>query len=268
MTSVKLIASDLDGTLLDSAGKMPERNFSAIREAMSRGVAVTVSTGRMFRSAMRFAEPLGIKIPLICYNGAMLRHPNGEILWHKHLELEMAKKLLKLFRELGVYVQSYVDDELLIRDPNKEEYLEYRRLFGVTGKVVGDGLYHPDAAPTKLLAITGTAGEAQDIASDLRERFGAELYVTRSNCNFVEAMNPEANKAKGLAKLAEIIGVNMEEVLAIGDGENDVEMVTCAGIGVAVSNGAKKIRDAADYVAPSNDENGVSWAVNRFVLNA
>jgi Cof subfamily protein (haloacid dehalogenase superfamily) len=198
----------------------------------------------------------------------MLRHPKGEILWHKHLELEMAKKLLRLFREMGVYVQSYVGDELFIRDSGREEYLEYRRLFGVTGKVAGDDLYHPDTAPTKLLVITGTAGEAQAIADDLRGRFGAELYVTRSNCNFVETMNPEANKAKGLAKLAEIIGVKMEEVLAIGDGENDVEMVACAGIGVAVGNGAKKIRDAADYVAPTNDENGVSWAVERFVLNA
>ncbi|MDR3321319.1 MAG: Cof-type HAD-IIB family hydrolase [Synergistaceae bacterium] len=268
MASVKLIATDLDGTLLDSTGEIPERNFKIIKEAMAGGVAFTVCTGRMFRSAMRFAEQLGVKLPLICYNGAMLKRLDGEVIWHKPLDLGIAKELLSVFRERGVHVQSYVDDVVYVRSGGAEAYNEYSRTFGVTGEAVGDDLYNPQSPPTKLLGITGTDKEAESLVPFLSGKFGDEIYVTRSNSNFVEVMNKDVNKAKGLAKLAGIMGIQMCDVMAVGDGENDVEMVAMAGFGIAMDNGAEKIKKAAFRVAPTNDENGVSWAVERFALRA
>jgi Cof subfamily protein (haloacid dehalogenase superfamily) len=264
MPHVKLIATDLDGTLLDSTGKIPERNLRTLKEAIARGVATTICTGRMFGSARRFAEQIGIKIPVICYNGAMLRQPDGELIWHLTLDLELARKLLALCLERRVHIQSYVDDELFVRDGDAEVFQDYKKHFGVTGRIIGDDIFNPPTNPTKLLAMTDDEETALSLMNELREKFSRDIYITRSNVNFVEMMNPNVNKANGLQKLAEKIGVDMADVLAIGDGENDVEMVKLAGVGVAMGNGAEKIKSAANYIAPTNDENGVTWAVERF----
>ncbi|MDR1516354.1 MAG: Cof-type HAD-IIB family hydrolase [Synergistaceae bacterium] len=268
MPHVKLIATDLDGTLLDSTGKIPERNLRTLREAMAKGIATTICTGRMFVSARRFAEQIGIKIPLICYNGAMLRRPDGELIWHLTLGVELARKVLDVCLKRKVHIQSYVDDELYVRDADAEVFQEYKRHFGVTGKVIGDDIFNPPVNPTKLLAMTEDEETALSIMKEMKDVFGDDLYVTRSNANFVEMMNPSVNKANGLRKLAEEIGVDMADVLAIGDGENDVEMIKSAGVGVAMGNGAERIRAAADYTAPTNDEDGVAWAVERCALES
>lgn len=268
MAGIKLIATDLDGTLLDSSGKIPEANKAALRAAAARGVHVTISTGRMFGSALRFATQLGTTIPLICYNGAMVRYPGGELLSHTPLDLGLAKRLLAIFRERKLYVQSYIDDVLYIRDDHDEEFREYLRHFGISGRPIGEELYNPMTAPTKLLAMTETAEESEQLMFELRERFGAEVYITRSNSDFVEMMAPSVNKSKSLAGVANNLGVGMDEVLAIGDGENDVEMVANAGLGIAMGNGGSKIRAAVRHIAPKNDENGVAWAVEKFVLHA
>ncbi|MDR3255459.1 MAG: Cof-type HAD-IIB family hydrolase [Synergistaceae bacterium] len=266
MSKISLIATDLDGTLLDSAGKISERNSKTIKEAISSGIGFTLCTGRMFRSALPFAVQLGVKLPIICYNGAMLKRPDGETLWHKPLDLGLAKELLSIFRERGVYVQAYAGDVLYVRNSDVNAYKEYTKMFGVTGEVIGDELFNPQSAPTKLLGITARDEEAEELVPYISERFGDRIYVTRSNSNFVEMMDSSVNKAKGLAKLAEIMNVPMSEVMALGDGENDVDMTSVAGVGVAMSNGAEKIKKAASYVAPTNDENGVSWAIERFAL--
>jgi Cof subfamily protein (haloacid dehalogenase superfamily) len=266
MSHVKLIATDLDGTLLDSTGKIPECNLKSIREAVAGGVAATICTGRMFTSARRFAEQLGIKLPIICYNGAMLRPLDGETIWHLALDMEMAREILSMCARRGVHVQSYVEDELQVRNADASVFQNYTRYFGVTGRVVGDEISRPRTNPTKLLAMTDTEETARAMMIEMSERFGEDLYVTRSLPTYVEMMNPKANKINALMKLAETIGVEMSEVLAIGDGENDVEMVKSAGVGIAMGNGADKIKDVAKYIAPTNDEDGVSWAIDRFVL--
>ena len=267
MPSIKLIATDLDGTLLDSAGKIPERNKAALLAAMERGVYVTLCTGRMFGSAKRFTSQLGITIPVICYNGAMVRRPDGEMLSHHPLEMGLARRLLAIFKERDIYVQSYVDDILYVRDEDEEEFQIYMRHFGVTGRAVGNDLYTPSVAPTKLLAVGDTVDEAETLMYELQGKFGGEVYVTRSNADFVEMMDPRAGKGRALATLAESLGISMDEVLAIGDGENDAEMIECAGFGIAMANGRERPKSLALEIAPSNDEDGVAWAVEKYVLS-
>jgi len=266
MAEIKLIASDLDGTLLDSSGKIPERNRDAVFAARERGVRFTISTGRMFHSARRFAAQLGIEIPMICYNGAMLCSPEGEVFSHDTLDLAIARELLAIFRDRGMYVQSYIEDVLYIRNPNDVEFQNYMRHFGITGKAVGDALYAPETAPTKLLVTTSGAEQSAALSRELAERFGARIYVTSSNADFVEVMNPDVNKGRALRNLADRLGIAMESVMAIGDGENDLEMIRAAGTGVAMANGRQRTKDAADLVAPANDEDGLAWAIATCIL--
>lgn len=266
MASIKLIATDLDGTLLDSTGKITEANKSALREAQNRGIMVTICTGRMFSSARRFAAQLNIDLPLICYNGAMVRSPEGKTLSHLPLELGAAKRLLAIFRERDIYVQSYIDDMLFVRDADEQEFQMYVRHFGVTGAPIGDAVFEPKVAPTKLLTVNESVDAAEALMYELQRMFGEEVYVTRSNADFVEVMNPRAGKARALATLAADLGIPMDSVMAIGDGENDAEMIAEAGVGIAVANARERPKEGARDVAPSNDDDGVAWAVGRYAL--
>jgi Cof subfamily protein (haloacid dehalogenase superfamily) len=259
----------MDGTMLDDATRIPEKNRLAVAEAMRRGVAVTTATGRMYKSARVFAEQLGIHdVPLICYNGSMIRGMDGETLLHLRLGMDVAHGLLDIFRKRGIYVQSYIDDELYVHDFDDRKYIYYYYYsnFGTHGQPIGDGIYAPQTPPTKLLAITSGLDESRALMREISEIFGDRLYVTTSNADFVEMMNPEAGKEKCLRRLAGILGVEMENVMAIGDGDNDAEMIKMAGIGVAVANARNSAKMAADVIAPSNDECGVAWAIEKYVL--
>lgn len=266
MEKTRLIAIDLDGTLLDRESRIPERNGKAVADAMKRGIGVTLCTGRMFRSTRAFAEALSIELPLVCYNGAMIRDPKGSTRMHAPLSASVAKRALAMFRERGVYVQSYIDDVLYIRDADDAEFRNYTTRYGVPGTAVGDALFDPPSPPTKLLAVAANVERARIVADEIAGALGADAYVTRSNSEFVEVMNPSVNKAHGLSSLAREMGVRMDEVMAIGDGENDTEMISSAGIGIAMSNGCLKAKTAARDIAPANYENGVAWAIEKYAL--
>ncbi|GHV56192.1 haloacid dehalogenase [Synergistales bacterium] len=263
MSTIKLIASDLDGTLLDSTGKLPERNIRAVKSAIAKGIVFAICTGRMYSSAMRFAEQIGEKMPLICYNGAMLLDTDGRELQHIRLGVAIARELLAIFKERGTYVQMYLDDKLYIKTTDADEFQMYMKHFGMSGAAIGDELYSPVSEPTKLLVMTKDGEEAKSLMRELQDRFGEKLYVTRSNSDFVEMMNPNVNKWNALLKLAEHMGFTADEVMAMGDGDNDVEMVANSGMGIAMSNGGERIKKAAKYIAPSNDDGGAGWAIEK-----
>ncbi|MDR0653385.1 MAG: Cof-type HAD-IIB family hydrolase [Synergistaceae bacterium] len=264
---IKMIASDLDGTLLDNLSRLPERNKTTVAEAVRRGIIFVVSTGRMYHSARGFAEELGAaQFPIICYNGSMIAKPDGEELFHLKLDMDVALGLLAVFRERNMYVQSYIDDRLYIKEGGAEQYQYYNKYFGVTGTAVGDGIYTPARRPTKLLSKTNGIGDSHRLIEELSGMFPGRVYVTSSNEDFIEMMNPEANKAKCLRLLSESCGVPLENVMALGDGDNDAEMVGAAGLGIAVSNARESVKKAARFVAPSNEECGVAWAIEEYVL--
>ncbi|MDR1133516.1 MAG: Cof-type HAD-IIB family hydrolase [Synergistaceae bacterium] len=264
---IKMIASDMDGTLLDSLSRVPERNKAAVAEAVRRGVIFVVSTGRMYHSARGFAEELGVaQFPLVCYNGSMIAKPDGEEFFHLKLDMDVALGLLAFFRDRNMYVQSYIDDRLYVKEDDAEQYRYYNKYFGVTGTAVGDALYAPARRPTKLLSKTEGIEDSRRLIGELSGMFPGRLYVTSSNEDFIEMMNPEANKAKCLRVLSESYGVPLENIMALGDGDNDAEMVGTAGLGIAVANARESVKKAARLVAPSNDECGVAWAIEEYVL--
>ena len=267
MSSIKLIATDLDGTMLNSEGKMSNRTREVFAAVKEKGVYFTLATGRMFSSASRFAAEIGVEIPLICYNGAMVRRPSGELLSHTPLEMGLARRMLAYFKENNIYVQSYVNDELHVRDEDEEEFRMYIRHFGVVGYAVGDSVYTPEDAPTKLLAVKETEEEASALMLELRRLFGEEAYITRSNAEFVEMMSPSVGKGRALEELAASLGVSMGDVLAIGDGENDAGMIELAGYGLAMSNARERAKTMAKEIVPSNDEDGLAWALEKYVLS-
>ena len=263
--AIKLIAIDLDDTLLDNRQQLSPRTLTVLKQAMRKGVAVTIATGRMFQSALPFATELGIELPLITYNGALIRQGDtGETLFHRPIEPELAQELADLFRQSNWYLQKYVDDRLYVAelDENARFYADYANVEAIP---LGDAFFHMNEAPTKMLSM-GEPAELAAISAELDTRYGGRLYLASSKKRYLEMVDARVNKGQALDFLAGRLGISQSEVMAIGDSMNDLDMIQYAGIGVAMGNANPTVRSAADYVTLGNAEDGVAVAVEKFAL--
>lgn len=264
--AIKLIASDMDDTLLNSETKLSERNAAAIRKAIDAGIVFLIATGRMYVSVKPYADTLGLDVPLVTYNGALVKgSKSGKVYYEHPLKLETALELLAYCKEKGYYIQSYQGDELWVKEAT-EFSAEYTRISGIPATPVGERLYHPETAPYKLLAMTKPE-EFQKVWQDIQQQFAGKVVVTSSRDNFLELMEPGVNKWNAVKAVAEVYGIKPEEIMCIGDSNNDLSMIENAGIGVAVANAKPAVRAAAKLVTVSNDEDGVAQVIEQVLLS-
>jgi len=264
--AIKLIASDMDDTLLNSETKLSERNAAAIRKATAAGIVFLIATGRMYVSVKPYADSLGLDVPLVTYNGALVKgSKSGKVYYEHPLKLETALELLAYCKEKGYYIQSYQGDELWVKEAT-EFSAEYTRISGIPATPVGERLYHPETAPYKLLAMTKPE-EFQKVWQDIQQQFAGKVVVTSSRDNFLELMEPGVNKWNAVKAVAEVYGIKPEEIMCIGDSNNDLSMIENAGIGVAVANAKPAVRAAAKLVTVSNDEDGVAQVIEQVLLS-
>lgn len=262
----RLLALDLDGTLLNDAQQIPDRTKAAIQTARGRGVTPVIVTGRMQRSAARYAAELGLEgLPMVTYNGAFVSlFPSTEPIYHEPLALEAARALASFCEREGIYLHGYQDDELCIPGQTPEA-IQYQRLSGVEGKVVGRLTAWLGAPQTKMIAIS-TAERIAALKSIVQELLGDAANVTISQPTYLEVMSSKVSKGKALAAVAERLGVQQSEVLAIGDGLNDLEMLRWAGTGVAMGHAHEQLRAQADWVTSEGPGDGVWEAMHHFGL--
>jgi Cof subfamily protein (haloacid dehalogenase superfamily) len=259
----KLLALDLDGTLIGKDLTISLRIKKAIGKLMARGVIVTIATGRMFQSTLPFAKELNISTPLICYQGAMVGDPiTREILWHLPVPLPLAKQVIEAVREDGLHINAYLDDELYV-DRITEEAKVYSSISKVKAHPVGNLLTFLNRDPTKLVII-GKHSEIDQITSKLNDKFGSVLYVAKSYDRFCEVAHPDCGKGRALAQIAAKLGIAQSEVVAIGDNPNDVDMVQWAGMGIAMANGTQEVKEVSDFITGHLEEDGVAQAIERF----
>lgn len=262
---IRLVAVDLDDTLLDHSQQISPRAKQAVAAAMAKGVTVTVATGRMFSSALPYARQLAIDVPLITYNGAMIRNSlSGELLLHKPIPEAEAVEVLALCRESGWYIQVYLDEVLYVKERGPNAAF-YEKISGITPVEAGAGLYDLKGTPTKMLLVAEPA-DMPAIQAKLESRFLGRLDFALSKPGFLEIVQAGVNKGRALATLAERLGVRQAEVMAIGDSANDLDMLAYAGWGVAMGNAVEKVRQAANAVTGANDADGVAEAIERYVL--
>lgn len=269
MNKYKLLALDLDDTLLDAGLKIPERSRRAVERAREAGVRVTLATGRMFRSSRPYAEQLGINDYLITYQGALVRHSvTGETLFHRPVPLDLAREVIDLVKsQYGYHINIYLDDFLYVAERTRESEL-YARHSSVPLEAVGDldrFLRERNEDPTKVLVVAGEQ-QLDELITHVRPLFGDRLHITKSKPHFLEFSHPDGHKGHALESIARHYGVNREEIIAVGDSYNDVEMLAYAGLGVAVGNARPEVLKQADYVCPSNEECGVADVVEKFIL--
>lgn len=270
VSAIRLLALDLDGTILTPALEMSERTRAAVAAAQAQGVRVVLATGRMYRSTVRYAQQLDLAGPLICYQGGYIREmpqaegAPGELLLHRQMPADAARDAIRWSRRHGLDPHINIGDRLLIgRGP--DETPDYERMAGVGPEYVGDLLAAVDGPVTKVLAV-GAPGLPRDVLADARSAFADRLEVTVSHPEYLEFMPLGVTKSSGIAFLADRLRIPMSAVMAIGDQSNDLEMLRDVGLGVAMGDAPLEVRQAADEVTVSVHEDGAALAIERHVL--
>jgi Cof subfamily protein (haloacid dehalogenase superfamily) len=253
---VRIVATDYDRTLVWTDAELHERTIAAMRSAHDAGIPVIVVTGRMVKSVRRALEPAGIAAPVIAYQGAVVADEDGTWLRHEPVPVELAREIVAALAGEGVSPNVYVDDELYVA-AETEEARAYASLNHIDFHVVGPLLDWLDDAPTKIVAV-GEPGFLDAIAPKMKERFGARAFVSKSLPQFLEFAQAGVTKGAGMDFLAERLGFTRDEVVAFGDGENDIELVEWPAYGVATENAHPSVKAVARWVCPSAEEEGVA----------
>ncbi|MDQ0285133.1 Cof subfamily protein (haloacid dehalogenase superfamily) [Desulfofundulus luciae] len=264
----RLLAVDLDDTLLDKDLRISEDNRRALALARRAGVVVTLATGRMYRATLPFARELEIDAPLITYQGALVKHAvTREVVVHRPVPLACAMDIIARVQSRGYHINIYLDDHLYVERHTDESRL-YQSISGVQARAVGPlvpFLKEARQDPTKVLVIAREE-KLDELATELRPLYGDNLHITKSKPYFLEFSHPQATKGHALAAVAAAYGFKPGEVIAVGDSYNDLEMIEWAGLGVAVANARPQVKARADYVTASNEDGGVARVVEKFIL--
>jgi Cof subfamily protein (haloacid dehalogenase superfamily) len=240
------------------------RTRAAIEETRAAGIHFVLVTGRMFRSVRPYALEAGVDDPVVCYQGAVVAEPvSGRWLRHVPIPLELAREAIAALNEEGFGLNCYVDDELYVAEvtPEARRYADFQHL---QLHAVGNLLEWLDEPPTKLVVIDDPK-VLDELKHCMVDRFNGRLYISKSLPYFLEFASPDVTKAAGLDFLAKHLGFARERTVAFGDGENDIELVDWAGYGVAVANAHERVKEVADFVCPSVDEQGVAQVLEAFL---
>ncbi len=264
--AIKLFVTDLDGTLLPTGTKVSEKNIKAVQDAVKAGITVTIATGRMYKASLPVAETLGVNVPIITYNGALIKSIGGEILHSVFLEPRLIEEIVDFFEKRNWYLQSYSCDNLIYPEYNAyaEHYEDAQKL---KGSAVGwDGLRTHTDEVAKMLSITNGIEETRLRIEEIRKAFEGRLEAVSSNPRYCEMVVPGVSKAAAIKHLADMMGIKQAEIMAIGDSNNDLEMLKAAGKSIAMGNAIPEVKEACDYVTGTCEEDGFAEAIYRYAL--
>ncbi len=261
---IRLLALDLDGTLLAADGRISDRDFAAVRAAAGQGVAVVLATSRWPALSQQTAAMLGLRAPQICHNGAEVLDEDGKTLRHLVMPAEAARAVAAV-TDAGPY-------ETFTSTPGATYWRSSRDLDparmppGVTPAKRHSDLVKSGATAVLVFGDHGVAA----VQAALAGRFDGTLNVADGYSDtfphYLSITHAEGDKGRALDLVRAHLGVSRGATMAIGDAGPDVPMILAAGTGVAMGNAPAFVKDAADAVAPSNLESGVAWALERFVL--
>jgi Cof subfamily protein (haloacid dehalogenase superfamily) len=260
----RLIACDLDGTLVGPDLAIAPRDAEALDRARALGCEVAIATGRMLVSAETYCRALAIRPPVIGYNGAWTRcHHSGLELDHSPIPADWAQEAIAALEAAGLHVNLYLDDAVQIvnRSPEADAYLAHARVEARWLNRWDDVAERP---PTKILAI-GAPERLEAVHRALAPRFEGRLWFTRSMPTFLELTRHGVDKGVALARLAAHLGIAREHVVAVGDGLNDAEMIAWAGLGVAMGGASDALKAKADRVTGPVEANGVAELIDALI---
>jgi Cof subfamily protein (haloacid dehalogenase superfamily) len=250
-----LVALDLDGTILDMQLNLDPRDVEALHRIIRAGVTVVACTGRPFPGALPWVETLGLDGPIICYQGAQVRMPDGSTILDHGIKHDLAMEVIRFARERDLHVQAYRDDQLIVERDRPEAH-EYANHAGMEIHLVGD-LDVAMGPTTPKVVIVSTAQTLEALLPEARERWSGRLNAATSTPTYLEFTSIESDKATAMAFMCERLGIPQDQTVAVGDGRNDASMIAWAGLGVAVEGSPPEVISAADRTIPRPGHGGI-----------
>lgn len=285
---IKLLALDLDGTLLNSKGKIPEANKLAIRQAEALGVLVTIATGRRFRDALPVAAELEFNAPLITHNGALLKYAGSlETVAASLLDHPTALEILRVGKAFGGDALVSVDPNghgTLLFDRVSDDNIPLQKYISWSDRLHGDNegrsvIHVANLEETVVkneiihISFSGGCSSMKKMYQVLQDELGETVTLLATvyphlDFTLIDILPPDASKGTGVEKLAMLNGLSPENVMTMGDNFNDLEMLQFAGTAVVMGNADPSLLEGQEfYTTVSNDEDGVAVAIERFILN-
>lgn len=274
---IKLVAIDLDGTLLDSNKLLSAENKAAIKEAKEAGVKVVLCTGRPLRSMQHLLEEADLMDDediVITYNGGLIQKAKtGEIINEITFNREECLDIYQLGQQLNlpvnfidldyVYEPEYPEDAASIymnasREIPKENALEFKAI---------DIEELPDPFKINKIVMSRPAEELDAMIPTIPESYHEKYNIYKSQSFILEVLPDHVDKGYSMRIIGDMLGLEKEQIMGIGDQENDLSLVVNAGLGVAMDNAIDSVKEAANYITKSNDDNGVAYAIRKFILN-
>ena len=267
----KLIALDMDGTLLNSDKQISPENKAAIAAAREQGVVVVLASGRPLNGMKPQLKELGMTSDedyVLSYNASLVqRVKSEEIIRSQIITGKDAKVLAKLAKELGVHIHAFSQEKGLIT-PESSYYTEHEStITGMPITVINFEALADDEQILKAMMIDDAELLSAAI-KQLPEALYKQFTIVQSAPFFLEFLNPNSNKGVGVKALADHLGITADEVICMGDAGNDWHMIKYAGLGVAMANATDDVKEIANHITVSNNEHGVAKVIEEFVLNA
>lgn len=274
--AIKLICIDMDGTLLMDQQNVSEENKKAIKEAVSRGVHVAITTGRVYNCAKLYSDEIGLKTPIIASNGAFIGGSNGEAIYNNPLSANEIKDFLSLTKQygllsyltgnFGIVSTTELPDNHIYKVLNKRLKDEEKIKFEVIDNIDNAFKLYPNQLLKGVCIEKNNISNLMKVKKELKQ-LNPELEIVSSWDDNFEIMKKGSSKGEAVAQLSKYFNLKRDEVMCIGDSENDLSMIEYAGIGVAMGNAIDIVKQSAQYVTLPNTESGVAKAIEKFVLS-
>lgn len=273
----KLIALDIDGTLLTTRGEITPRTSQALNQARQLGVQVVLVTGRRFNSARELVLRLELDIPLVSHNGALTKNIETlEVVDFHPLDHEIAREVISFGRQHGVDMICNDDPHglgtMVIEgiSPDNKAMHRYLNLYRSSVVEVPDLVKYVQA-PQIQLTVSGRCDPTEEFELKLRETMGGRVQIFKTryrsyDLTILDVLSTTASKGESLATIAARHGIAREEIMAVGDNHNDLTMLRYAGLGVVMANAEDELKQMGFEQTASNEEDGVAQAIEKFIL--
>ncbi len=262
---IRLLVSDIDGTLVRRDKGLPEENVKAIRAAVARGLKVSLISARPAAGILPIAAELGLEGPFGAFNGGTIFTAAGGETCSAQVPPDIARQLIDLYASAGVTIWFFATNRWLTTDLANSHTPREVLSSGLQPEAVTDFAAYLDDAD-KVVAVCDNPVEMTAIETRARELVGSEATLVRSQDYYLDCTALAANKGDGVTRLAEMCGVPLAEVAVIGDQANDIAMFRRAGLAIAMGQSNTAVQAEADCIAASNEDAGVADALRRFVL--
>ena len=266
----KMIVFDLDGTLTNDKKEITPRTKEALMQAQTAGVHIVLASGRPTYGIVPLAEELKLKENggfILAFNGGkIIDCSNDKVLFEQKLDEQLVPLLYQEVMKAGLEILTYQGEGIAATNKN-DKYVEHEAFINKMPIVQYDDFLNQLVYPINKCLIVGDPTPLHKLELRLAKELEGKMEVYRSADFFLECVPLGIDKARSLDRLISTLGIQRKEVIACGDGYNDLSMIRFAGLGVAMANEAKDIQSEADFVTLSNEEDGVAHVVERFILS-